>query len=126
MKWFFTIALLCLSFALPPAPPKTKRLHRPMVAVSQGDGARQLIAHPKAVLPLSRALIWNWSPDSDNLWINVVFVVRSSPILAAPRSSWSVVATSATNSWTFTVNPSVSAAFFTVSTSNTITHLVSE
>ena len=125
-KIILLLVLACAAASLPPFPPKAKRLHRPMVSVSQGDGAKLLLAHPRVVIPSTRSLFWNWSPDADNSWSNVVFVVRSSPTLATPRSSWSVAGTSPTNSWSFTINPSVSAAFFFVSTSNTVTHLVSE
>lgn len=125
MRWLI-LPLICVAAMLPPSPPKAKKLHRPIVETTQGAGAAKLIARVNIVIPPSKSLVWDYSPNADNPWSNVVFVVRSSSTLGVPRTNWPVVAITPTNQWDFEINPNVSAAFFVVSTSNTITHLVSE
>jgi hypothetical protein len=79
----------------------------------------------KAVVPPQLFLAWDWQPNADNPWSNVVFNVRSSTTLAESRTNWPVMATVTTNRCPFTVNKAEPCRFYFVTASNTVTHFVS-
>lgn len=80
---------------------------------------------PKAVVPSQLSLAWDWTPNSDNPWSNVVFNVRSSTTLAGPCTNWPIMAVVTTNRCPFTVNKGEPCRFYVVTASNTVTHFVS-
>lgn len=80
---------------------------------------------PKAVVPPQLFLAWDWQPNADNPWSNVVFNVRSSTDLCGPREQWPVMATVTTNRCPFTVNKAEPSRFYFVTASNTVSRLVS-
>jgi hypothetical protein len=120
----FALVLASVAAMLPPAPPKR---HKTVQPPKQGSAAEKLIAKavkPKAVvLPdYNRLLSWNWQESPGNSWTNTVFIVKSSPNL----KDWKPVAWTPTNHWLFYIDLGNPALFFRVTSTNTVTHLVSE
>ena len=116
------LALVCLAATSPPPLPQTPKLHRHAQGVTQGAGAAALIA--KVVLPPPATLRWVWTPNADNGWSNVVFVVLTSGNVTA--KNWTLAGVAATNAFPVVINRTVPAEFFAVVASNTVTHLVNE
>lgn len=114
--------LVSVSAMLPPNP---RKRHRPVHGPTSGDGAARLIAKAPKAPPLAnynRLLVWDWRESPGNYWSNTVFLVRSS----ANLKDWSAPVWTPTNYWLFYINLDNTSMFFTVSASNTATHLVSE
>ena len=122
---FVLLGLACVAAMLPPLPPTpaTPKKHKVSAAAitTKGAGAQALLIKPHFVVPPTKALVWDWKLDASNDWTNIVFLVRSSPDL----KSWTFAGVATTNRWSFLIDPSVPAAFFSVIASNTVSHLVS-
>ena len=122
------LAFLCLGASKPSMPPMPKVYRH--AEITQGMGAAALIAKKAPARPMvvseGRALVWNWTPDASNPATNIVFLVRSNSSLALLRSKWPIVAVVNTNYWPFTVDTTKRVVFFTVFSSNTVSHLVSQ
>ena len=119
------LALLCVAAMLPPIPP-VRKVYRHAEGTTQGSGALKLISRPrKIVTERPGTLSWTWSPNPDNPASNVVFLVRMGQ-LTTPVSQWPVIGVSTSNSFPIAIDLTLPSAFFTVSASNTESHLVSD
>jgi hypothetical protein len=120
-----TVCLLCLAAIKPPVP---RLPHGPIESPKgkeQRMAVRQSPAAPRAVIANNRLLTWTWTANADNPATNVVFVVHSSPNLAAPVATWPTIAVCTTNGFPFVLSASIPSMFYYVRASNVVNGLAS-
>jgi hypothetical protein len=107
--------------AMPPVPKKV--LQSPKGA-EQAASWQKVPSAPMVVVIPSKGLMWDYVSTTNNPSSNICFIVISTTNLIVPRLNWTTRAVVATNGWgPFLCDKPME--FFTVRSSNVVTHLTS-
>jgi len=124
---------LCLLLVAASPPPMPKLHKRPAAAdlTTKGAGAKALLTRPLTVVitpaRTNALLTWAWVASTNNPASNVVFIIRRCKTnqFVRPSTNWPTVAVVQTNGWKEPIDRAAKCCWFTVTASNTQTHLES-